>query len=97
MFFSQVGIDDEEYQNFSCLCFIKMGSLHARVKTPISGFIPGQTIEVTVSFYNDSSSVEVTKIKVALEKVSIFIFKILYIFIVLEFKNRSNFYFFKDF
>lgn len=64
-----VGIDDEEYQNFSCLCFLKMGSLHARVKTPISGFIPGQTIEVTVSFYNDSSSVEVTKIKVALEKI----------------------------
>ena len=47
-----------------------MGSLHARVKTPVSGFVPGQILEVTVSFYNDSASVEVQKIKVALEKVS---------------------------
>ncbi|XP_033225804.1 arrestin domain-containing protein 17-like [Belonocnema kinseyi] len=64
-----VGIDDEEYQHFCCFCVFKMGSLHARVKTPVSGFVPGQILEVTVSFYNDSATVEVQKIKVALEKI----------------------------
>lgn len=52
-----------------------MGSIKIRIRIPTTGFVPGQSIETMVNF-NNTSSVNVTKICVKLERVGITAYQI---------------------
>lgn len=47
-----------------------MGSINIRIRIPTTGFVPGQSIKTMVDFTN-TSSINVTKICVKLERVGI--------------------------
>ncbi|GAB1868764.1 Arrestin domain-containing protein 2 [Camponotus japonicus] len=62
-----LGIDDETSNSFYCFCCVNMGSIKTRIKIPTTGFVPGQLIETMINL-NNTSSVNVTKICVKLER-----------------------------
>lgn len=53
-------------RHFYCCCF-KSKPFHMSVSIPFSGFVPGQTIEVTLSL-NNQSNVDIEGTKVSLER-----------------------------
>ncbi|XP_072765507.1 arrestin domain-containing protein 17 isoform X1 [Anoplolepis gracilipes] len=62
-----LGVDDETNENFCCFCCFDMGSIKMRIKIPTTGFVPGQSIETMLNL-NNTSSINVTKICVKLER-----------------------------
>ncbi|XP_011267385.2 arrestin domain-containing protein 17 isoform X2 [Camponotus floridanus] len=62
-----LGIDDETSDSFCYFCCVNMGSIKTRIKIPTTGFVPGQSIETMINL-NNTSSVNVTKICVKLER-----------------------------
>lgn len=66
-----VPVEDETVKNYSCCCFSK-GSIYARISIPGLGYVPGQTVDVNVSFDVKSSSVYVTRVSIKLEQVITF-------------------------
>ncbi|KAG5321733.1 ARRD3 protein, partial [Acromyrmex heyeri] len=62
-----IGADDEVRESFCCFCCFNLGSMKLRIRIPTTGFVPGQSIETMVNL-NNTSSVNVTKICVKLER-----------------------------
>ncbi|KMQ96436.1 arrestin domain-containing protein 3 [Lasius niger] len=62
-----LGVDDEANESFCCFCCFDMGSIKTRIRIPTMGFVPGQSIETIVNL-NNTSSIDVTKICVKLER-----------------------------
>ncbi|XP_018362028.1 PREDICTED: arrestin domain-containing protein 17-like isoform X2 [Trachymyrmex cornetzi] len=62
-----IGADDEVSESFCCFCCFNLGSMKLRIRIPTTGFVPGQSIETMVNL-NNTSSVNVTKICVKLER-----------------------------
>ncbi|OXU20350.1 hypothetical protein TSAR_008783 [Trichomalopsis sarcophagae] len=63
------GISDEIKRRFrSCCCLGNAGGIKAIVKSRVSGFVPGETIQLDVSYDNSSTSVEVKRMKLYLYK-----------------------------
>ncbi|KAJ8672517.1 hypothetical protein QAD02_003776 [Eretmocerus hayati] len=70
---AMVGIHDEIKRSFHCCCWMfRMGGMVATVKTKASGFVPGETIEMTVHHNVLSTKVNLTRIKMKLEKEIVF-------------------------
>ncbi|XP_029175799.1 arrestin domain-containing protein 17-like [Nylanderia fulva] len=67
--FSQqcLGVDDEAAESFCCFCCFNMGSMKTRIRIPVTGFVPGQSIETTINLEN-TSRVNVNRICVKLER-----------------------------
>ncbi|XP_029048517.2 arrestin domain-containing protein 3-like [Osmia bicornis bicornis] len=64
-----LGIDDEIQKEFHlCCCLFSKGKLNSHVRVPITGYVPGQTIESMIDYQNLSPSVQMTKISVKLER-----------------------------
>lgn len=62
-----MGISDDVHNEFyRCCCCCSNGSLDLQVQLPVSGYVPGQTINTWCSYNNCSSSVQITKICVKL-------------------------------
>jgi Arrestin (or S-antigen), N-terminal domain/Arrestin (or S-antigen), C-terminal domain len=59
-------VKSEILRHFYCCCF-KSKPFHMAASIPFSGFVPGQTIEVTVKL-NNQSNVDVEGTKVSLER-----------------------------
>ncbi|KAK2579682.1 hypothetical protein KPH14_011031 [Odynerus spinipes] len=66
-----IPIDDENIKKYCCCC-INKGSLSTRVKIPCTGYVPGQTVDVDVSFYVNSSNIRATRVSAKLEEVITF-------------------------
>lgn len=62
-----LGIDDEIAESFCCFCCFDLGSIKAHFRIPMTGFVPGQSIETIINFDN-TSKIDVTKICVKLEQ-----------------------------
>ncbi|KAK2579683.1 hypothetical protein KPH14_011032 [Odynerus spinipes] len=62
-----IPVDDEDIKKYCC-CFFGEDSIYARVKIPCTGYVPGQTIDVDVSFVVKSSRVHVTGVSAKLEE-----------------------------
>lgn len=60
-------IREEMDKDFCCLCICPTGSMDAVISIPYSGYVPGQSIPVTVEC-NNESNIEVEKIKVQLKQ-----------------------------
>ena len=56
-------------KNFSCVC-CGTSSLNINVKIPVKGFVPGQSIPITLNIDN-KSGVNVRHVNIKLEKVSL--------------------------
>nr|XP_003699454.1 PREDICTED: arrestin domain-containing protein 3-like [Megachile rotundata] len=62
-----LGINDDIHNEFyNCCCCCSNGSMDVQVQLPVSGYVPGQTINTWCSYNNCSSSVQITKICVKL-------------------------------
>ncbi|XP_008204873.1 arrestin domain-containing protein 17 [Nasonia vitripennis] len=63
------GINDEINREFNtCLCFGNAGTLDAIVKSRVRGFVPGEIIQLDVSYDNSSTSVDVEEMTLHLYK-----------------------------
>ncbi|CAB0045293.1 unnamed protein product [Trichogramma brassicae] len=62
------GIDDEIRRKFLTCCCFGSGGMTINVKSRVSGFVPGETIDLKVSYDNTSNRVDLKKISVKLQK-----------------------------
>ncbi|XP_076628675.1 arrestin domain-containing protein 3 isoform X2 [Colletes latitarsis] len=63
-----LGIDDEACTNFYRCCCITTGSLNVHFKVPSSGYVPGESLVLTINYTNLSNSVVITGITMKLEQ-----------------------------
>ncbi|XP_014213106.1 arrestin domain-containing protein 2 [Copidosoma floridanum] len=62
------GISEEFRRNFRYWCVLSDGGVNIRLGSRVKGFVPGETIELVVKYDNNSTRVDLTKMKLNLEK-----------------------------